>query len=607
MGMLEIRRSSAQVKPLGDFKMPELRTGAAEAWSAHARAAQSAASAAREAGMAAVRGISERGQIVADAFGSVGETVGKLGKLAQEIIVRENRREAQTAINEMELWRTLEMNGDGTEEHPGRFHETIEDARTWLDSVSHDTGEKLSSVRERLSPGAQRFFDEVYSRDDLLWQKRIAEHASKVTLQNEVAASDGMVALRLKQASVVFGDPSERDEAINKYFAEVESNLDTKFVPAESRAALRRQAAFNLVSSAEKATIEKWQADTADCSDPAAVASDWDEAIAKAKATDGKSLLDNAALKSAIGDDGLTEREQTLLLSRLEDGKAKAVSRASQLQTQYVKSLGENEAQGLSAIALPDETDERDLARYHSQRSQFYHSIVTGPEADRIAKSAPAKFKAYQNMAVNEANSAISHQRKANGSKFLALIDDGFVGDHEITAAEIQATADQLMAEKLITQADYDKAKRAKAKSLSPAAKALHEKIFAQKGAKFPEMMKWQENIGRFNLPESKAATKAASTHLSIVKEEHWYGDDKETILFKDYVKAANYAIQYLETKNCTVDQAFAEFQALTLNTEKELAALAYEERLKRKEEALAALRKRTTNRNSSFAKEVVK
>ena len=277
------------------------------------------------------------------------------------------------------------------------------------------------------------------------------------------------------------------------------------------------------------------------------------------------------------------------------------------METATTKWAQETETDLLSRLALPEEGNARDNARYHAQRSAAYRQILESENGKRLAKYAPVKFRAFQNMIVAEANSAVSATRKDNGSRLLALIDDGYINGHEITAAEVQATADQLMAEKLITQADYDKAKRAKAKVLSPAAKALHEKIFANKGAKFPEMMKWQENLGAFIIPESKAGTKAANTKLSLVKEAHWYGDDKETLLFKEYVKAANYAIQYLEAKNCTVDQAFAEFQALTLNTEKELATLAYDERLKRKEEALSALRRRTVNHNISFAKEVVK
>ena len=78
MGALEIRMSSQNLKPLGNFRMPELDTGAAKMWDAQARAAERAAAAARTAGMAEVEGISRRGRIVAD-------TLGHLGKRSVEI------------------------------------------------------------------------------------------------------------------------------------------------------------------------------------------------------------------------------------------------------------------------------------------------------------------------------------------------------------------------------------------------------------------------------------------------------------------------------------------------------------------------------------------
>jgi hypothetical protein len=265
------------------------------------------------------------------------------------------------------------------------------------------------------------------------------------------------------------------------------------------------------------------------------------------------------------------------------------------------------EADGLSRIQLPVEGDDRDQARYHAQRAQVYQGILSSDQGKGLKEHAPSKYRAFQNMAVSEANAAVSGRRKANGSKFLTMIEDGWIGDHEITPSEIQATATDLMARKEITQEAYDQAMRSKAKKMTPQARALHELIFAAKGAKFPEMCRWQENMGRFAIPESKAGMKAAGAPLSLVKEEHWYSDDKETRLFKEYVQAANYAIKYMETKNCSVDQAYAEFRALTLGTEKELAALAYDQRLQRKQDMLDALKRRSSASSLSFAKEVMK
>lgn len=311
---------------------------------------------------------------------------------------------------------------------------------------------------------------------------------------------------------------------------------------------------------------------------------------------------DGKAAKDDPNRPHLTETQAKKLRAIVKDARAKY---SDLMDTAARKWAEDVEAQNLANIALPVEGDARDAARYHAQRSQMYEQILASEQGKGLAKHAPAKFKAFQNMAVREGDAAVSALRRSNGDRFLAMIEDGYVGDHQITAPEIQATADELMASKAITQDAYDKAKRAKAKAFTPAARQLHERIFAGKNAKFPAMCRWQESVGRFAIPDSKDGLKAADEKMTLVREKHWYGDEKETVLFKEYVAAANYVMQYMDTKNCTVDQAFAEFQALTLNTEKELAALAYDERLKRKQETLDALRRRTSSSKFSFARKV--
>lgn len=266
----------------------------------------------------------------------------------------------------------------------------------------------------------------------------------------------------------------------------------------------------------------------------------------------------------------------------------------------------QTEGEMLASIPSPLEGDTQDAVRYHAQRAQGYKQICDSIQGQELAKHDPAKFKAFKAMSVSEAKAAVTGQRKLNGDRLLAVIQEGYIGDHEITPAEIQATATDLFNAGEITQDAYDKAMRAKHERLSPRAQALHDKIFAQKGAKFPELCKWQENLGRFVIPETKAGYKAKDQKLALVKEEHWYGDDKETLLYKQYVDAANYAIKYLETKNCTIEQAYAEFQALTLGTEKELAALSYDQRLARKQAALEAITRRSSDRRLSFARKAL-
>lgn len=237
----------------------------------------------------------------------------------------------------------------------------------------------------------------------------------------------------------------------------------------------------------------------------------------------------------------------------------------------------------LDTVALPAPDDLADSTRYHLERSLAYGQILASPEAEKLKTSDPVKYRAFKKMAQSEEQSARRDAIRYTGRLFLVSIDDG-----SLTSAQIQATADELLDAGFLSRDDYDTAKRRKVKVLSEEAKILHQRIFGQKGNKFPNVVKWQENLmrgtGQFEIASTKEGAKAANSKMTLEDE-----DDKETLLYRQWVDAANYAIGYMEQTGCSVDKAFDVFKRLTFNLEKDIAHLSYDERLRRKQELLKA------------------
>lgn len=324
MGALEIRRASENLKPIGSFRMPELDTGASKAFTAQANAAKAAADAARVVGSATIHGIMDRGRIVS-------RTLGHLGEIAMDVFNRENERVADEKFVEKSGWWDLEMNGDGTAEHPGRFNQPVDDVKEWLKGIKDANREADERIMKDMSAAQREIYRRKIARTELSWQGRIGQHAAKVTLGNQVAKAKEASDVCLYKAAESFtgGNPIERDAAIMEAFEAYGHFLDAQAIPKEQQEVAMRPYAVQLISSGLDARIRNLRAQTANCDDAGAVSADWKDQI---KAWEEAGFVpDNAQLKAYIGKDGLTEAETTMLRDKLEEAHVKAVRQAEYL------------------------------------------------------------------------------------------------------------------------------------------------------------------------------------------------------------------------------------------------------------------------------------
>lgn len=376
-----------------------------------------------------------------------------------------------------------------------------------------------------------------------------------------------------------------------------------------------RDGALKLVGRQWENKVKLVSAACADMEDRKDVEAAFAEAAKGWKREDGTynfaEFVKDKKVLAALGDEGLAGYDKSFE-SDWNTARRSAIRRAESNQrirrADEARAANEAQISILNSVPRPDTDDHRELAAYHAKRSAAYTSFLSSPEGLRLKDTFPARYKAMSIMAQDERVDAGVETRKGNGERFLSMLADGFVGQHEITPAEIQATADDLLVSEQISRDDYDKAIRFKKKALTPKAKALHDMIFADKEVKFPEMCRWQESFGQFEIPNTKAGAKAASAKMELTSRKNpWYMfDDTETRLYSEIVKGANYAMEYMEAKNCTVEQAYAEFESVTRGTTEDLAKLAYEERLKRRKDMLDEFKAAGPNRKASFARKVL-
>ena len=398
MGALEIRRASENLKPIGSFRMPELDTGASKAFTAQANAAKAAADAARVVGSATIHGIMDRGRIVS-------RTLGHLGEIAMEVFNRENERVADEKFVEKSGWWDLEMNGDGTAEHPGRFNQPVDDVKEWLKGIKDANREADERIMKDMSAAQREIYRRKIARTELSWQGRIGQHAAKVTLGNQVAKAKEASDVCLYKAAESFtgGNPIERDAAIMEAFEAYGHFLDAQAIPKEQQELAMRPYAVQLVSSGLDARIRNLHARTADCDDAGAVSADWTDQI---KAFEAAGFVpDNAQLKAYIGKDGLTEAETTMLRDKLEEAHVKAVRQAEALYKRNASEVGSKydqaEAECAKNLSMDDyignlEAWAKDpaLAKYDPARAQRYLQYADAiREADRINREANGVLK----------------------------------------------------------------------------------------------------------------------------------------------------------------------------------------------------------------------
>ena len=381
MGTLEIRQSSASVRPLGSFRMPELDNGASSGFEAQARAAQAAANAARVAGEATVHGIARRGQIVAN-------TLEGLGKLALEFADRENQRVATNAILAKRQDRNRYMYGDGTAENPGQFNAQFDDARVWLDGLREENVRMDEHYEKDLNSAQRRLYREAMAKDEVEWQLRIGSHAAKRTLRAQTDTAVAVAANAKDEAIRNFTDPAFRDAKVHEYFAALEREYDVRSLSEGERALERKNAAEDFCTTLATRTFQKWAEKTSGNADPEAVKAEWEKMRKTLLDLDGE-VPAIREIRDALGSDALDEAHRTLLARRFEEARDRAVSASQTLKSQNQRKVQDDLVmREQSLFKEPPPEDEDGIVGGMTSKAMSYAKFADEAEAAGLGRVA---------------------------------------------------------------------------------------------------------------------------------------------------------------------------------------------------------------------------
>lgn len=433
MGALNIRTASAGVNRLGTPRMPIVNNGAAEAMSAHARAAAAAADAVGRVGRAQIEGMSRRSQIAADALIHLG---GKVVDFAADMQRREDERVVADALAQKSAWRQGQVTGDLDNGVPGIFAQKIDDPRTWQEERGQDLDRINTEITKDMTSRQRELFDKRNRLDDIAWNGRIGAHRAKTEMQLEVGKAAELELNRLNEAAAAFSDPAARELPVNNYFDAVEGRLNAQMMPDALRAAERHKAAFALISAAETAMTADWNRQTA-AMNPEEAREFWDGAIEKAKK--GGFVLSDERIKSALGSDGLSETEEKLLLSHLEKARNEAVHGAEAREREARQAVGRDFTE--RELALRDVAQELWADRY----DEMGHD-------ETLRKADPKRAMAYIDAA-NEMRTAASKAKEKASA-------DAIKGNEENLARSL-ATLDLLKMDGSLSQDDANDAQAA--------------------------------------------------------------------------------------------------------------------------------------------------
>lgn len=372
MGQLEIRRSSAQLNSLGQFRMPELDNGSGRVFEAQANAAKAAADAAGVKGRAAIAGITRRGQVV-------NETLQHLGRLAVDLFDRENERVATNAFIENEKERNLFMTGDGTPENPGMMNRPFDNAATWLGQLKEENERRLASRTKGMNAAQRRIFMDKVNAREVEWQKRIGEHAAAQTMKNEVATAANDVTQARDHAIAAFSDPTFRDKAIREFYDAKAHELDVRLVPEGARKAEMRKATEDLLLTLARQKFTEWGNETYDNGDPSEVERLWAERGKILESLNGK-VPTNELIRKHLGSDTADKAHQALVAERFDEARTRAVARAHMLQNKNWRDARlDSAAREIELLKSPVPEDEGGKAAYYGQLSKDYAKLSENP------------------------------------------------------------------------------------------------------------------------------------------------------------------------------------------------------------------------------------
>lgn len=347
--------------------MPIVDTGAAEAMSAHARAAVAAADAVGRVGRAQIEGMSRRSQIAADALIRLG---GKVVDFAADMQRREDERLATEAVLGSENDRNLYMTGDGTPEHPGQFNvrqgkDGKWHAKEWLDDIKSAAEARREKYTKDLNGRQRRIYDEMVAKHDVAWNARIFAHAAKTTMDEEVTTAANALLQAKNKAIRDFDVLEARDGSIAGMYEAKRKEMDARQVPEGLRAAEYKALTEEYLVNLARTKFTAWQNETFDSTDAADVADKW-KAKAKEFEQVGGRVITNELIRKHLGSDTLDKTRQEMLTKEFNTHKAAAVGRAYSLEREAErKELGEIELKSREAIASGDpgqiETALRDM------------------------------------------------------------------------------------------------------------------------------------------------------------------------------------------------------------------------------------------------------
>lgn len=557
MGALEIRRSSAQLNSVGQFRMPELDNGSADAFQEQARAAQTAAAAARTAGMSAVDGISRRGQIVA-------RTLGSLGEMAMDYARRENQRIVTDAVIAKRQERNSFMYGDGTPENPGQFNVQMSDAKSWLSNLKTENERMDERFTKEMNAMQRQLYRETMARDEGEWQLRIGSHAAKKTLEAETATAVAATVSARDNAIIKFTEEPFRDQAIASFYEAKEREMDVRGLSeGESRLELRA-ATEDLLVGLAKNRFTAWENETAQNADPASVETAWDERGKMLESLNGK-VPTNPLIRQALGSDAADKAHQELIRMRFDEAKTRAVAKSHRLQSEnWSMARDESVKQEYELLkAKPPETAEGQKA-YYQDLAQNYAKISENPmlsPQDRLHYIRTSTSLANE---VHDAEKAIRTAEMENNylvakSDFeggFTLGPDGRARD--LNGATKLAYADRLLQDGKINRTQWRDLHGIADREWDDESTAIRQHVLDLAGKIVPTAVKYRAAQNDYALAESKSVRYGNPTEL---KMKTWGGHEKMT--YGELIKAMNLTLSWRKARGASVDDANAYFDKL--------------------------------------------
>lgn len=572
MGTLQIRPSSERLKDLGQFRMPELDTGAAHFHEAQARAALSAATAAATAGRAAVHNIASRGQVVA-------RTLGTLGKLALDFAEQEDRRIATDAVLAKRKERNLYMYGDGTDENPGQFNLPFTKAEDWIKGLKAENDRMDAAHTKDMNARQRRLYREAMARDEAEWQLRIGSHAAKRSLQMETASAVAATTDARDAAIMKFPEATFRDAAIKAFYDAKEHEMDVRGLSQGERMLERKSATEDFLTNLATRSFGKWEAeiraDEALRADPEAVEMAWTEKAKELDAGGGK-VPTNPLVRAALGSDALDEAHQTLLAQRFDDARRRSVAEAYRVRSEGWRAARLNAVKRENElIAAPVPEDAKGQAAHFEQLAADYEGIAAdaalSPEdSGHFLKNARA-LRANLRRAKDDAREAEMEDcyRSASADFTAGFTLDASGQPVELNGATKLDTADRLLQQGRITNQRWRDLHAVADREWDDEAVQLRQHVLERASWIAPNAIKYRERQNDFVLAETKTMKPSNSTlvKMRVAGQRLGVFDRHQEMTYAELVRAMNLTLDWRKARGASVDEAARHFDNLIAGT----------------------------------------